>query len=321
MFRNPLHTSAIQKSQYRLLPPPLSLSPPSDYEDQSRTINISANSTELDPPEIPITSAESSESQSSGRTNSHTSENEQAETTTSEKQTENLSQGDQVMDEINTGLIVTVPGTKPDHYFDTYSMFSQLHRAGFTDDQAIVVMKCVRGLLTEELLRAKETYLSTADMENEAYLFEAACSELRTEIQNSRKSQTLLAQTETAALQREYASAHEYTNEEISNMTNEVGMELNERKNSTKVDSRRTELQIQELNNRITIAISSDLRSEVESLRWQTTRRGLFTIGVVAVLILTALSYRNESEQRAKVAASAVKKQSEFNESEALLLA
>ncbi|KAK9368493.1 hypothetical protein V1509DRAFT_623073 [Lipomyces kononenkoae] len=175
-----------------------------------------------------------------------------------------------------TSLTVSSPpGMRYPHYFDTHHIFSQLRRAGFTDDQAKVLMKCIRGLLTEELLRAKETYLSSAEMENEAYLFDAACSELRTEIQNNRKSQTLLAQTETAALQREFLVLKSIFEEEIDYMKNEVSMDLNERKNTAKIDSRATELQIQELNNRITIAISSDLRSEVEALRWQTTRRGL----------------------------------------------
>ncbi|KAK9488898.1 hypothetical protein V1527DRAFT_433179 [Lipomyces starkeyi] len=197
------------------------------------------------------------------------------------------------------------PGMRYPHYFDTYHIFSQLHRAGFTDDQAKALMKCMRGLLTDELLRAKETYLSSAEMENEAYLFDAACSELRTEIQNNRKSHALLAQTETAALQREFLVLKRLFEEEIDYMKNEISMDLNERKNATKIDSRATELQIQELNNRITIAISSDLRSEVEALRWQTTRRGLFTIGVVAALILTALSYRNDGEQQHPKAATA----------------
>ncbi|KAK9386542.1 hypothetical protein V1515DRAFT_603999 [Lipomyces mesembrius] len=197
------------------------------------------------------------------------------------------------------------PGMRYPHYFDTYHIFSRLRRAGFTDDQAKVLMKCMRGLLTDELLRAKETYLSSAEMENEAYLFDAACSELRTEIQNNRKSQALLAQTETAALQREFLVLKRLFEEEIDYMKNEISMDLNERKNATKIDSRATELQIQELNNRITIAISSDLRSEVEALRWQTTRRGLFTIGVVAALILTALSYRNDGEQQHPKAATA----------------
>ncbi|KAK9240584.1 hypothetical protein V1525DRAFT_353791 [Lipomyces kononenkoae] len=202
--------------------------------------------------------------------------------------------------------VASPPGMRHPHYFDTYHIFSQLRRAGFTDDQAKVLMKCIRGLLTDELLRAKETYLSSAEMENEAYLFDAACSELRTEIQNNRKSQALLAQTETAALQREFFVLKSLFEEEIDYMKNEVSMDLNERKNGAKIDSRATELQIQELNNRITIAISSDLRSEVEASRWQTTRRGLFTIGVVAALILIALSYRKDGDQQhSKAAATA----------------
>ncbi|KAK9454402.1 hypothetical protein V1511DRAFT_501911 [Dipodascopsis uninucleata] len=191
------------------------------------------------------------------------------------------------------------------HHFDTYAIFRSLHSAGFTDEQSIEIIKCMRGLLSHELIRAKETFLSQAEMENEAYLFDAACSELRTEIQSLRRNQTAVAQTETAALQRELALLRQLYTEEIDYMKNDINMELNERKNASNADARATEIQIQELNNKITIQIISELRSAVEATRWQMTRRGLVAIGFIAGIILTALSYRSESDQRRSKEAAA----------------
>lgn len=49
--------------------------------------------------------------------------------------------------------------------------------------------------------------------------------------------------------------------------------------------------QIQELNYKITVALNSDARSEVEGLRWIITRRAVTALVVVAVAILATLRF------------------------------
>lgn len=49
--------------------------------------------------------------------------------------------------------------------------------------------------------------------------------------------------------------------------------------------------QIQELNYKITVALNSDARSEIEGLRWILTRRAAITIGVSAFFLFLALKY------------------------------
>lgn len=188
---------------------------------------------------------------------------------------QNDDQSKQAGDEAGLTLAVVPPGIRFAHHFDTYRTYKMLAAAGYSSEQAIVIMKCMRGILLDHLLQAKGTYLSKAEMENEAYLFDAACSELRTEMQNNRKSQAQLEHTEITALQREFLALKRQYEEEIQNMKTEISVEVNDRQNTMKVENRAKELQVQELNNRITILITSDLRSQVEALRWQTTRRGL----------------------------------------------
>jgi hypothetical protein len=50
-------------------------------------------------------------------------------------------------------------------------------------------------------------------------------------------------------------------------------------------------LQIQELNYKITVALNSDSKSEVEGLRWVLTRRSVMGILFMAVMVLTSLRY------------------------------
>src|SRR6266568_1537013 len=51
--------------------------------------------------------------------------------------------------------------------------------------------------------------------------------------------------------------------------------------------------QIQELNYKITVALNSDARSEVEGLRWVLTRRAAIAIAISAVMILSTLRYNS----------------------------
>lgn len=49
--------------------------------------------------------------------------------------------------------------------------------------------------------------------------------------------------------------------------------------------------QIQELNYKITVALNSDARSEVEGLRWIITRRAVTALVIVAIAILATLRF------------------------------
>ena len=50
-------------------------------------------------------------------------------------------------------------------------------------------------------------------------------------------------------------------------------------------------MQIQELGYKITVALNSDARSEVEGLRWVLTRRAAITLGISAFLLFVGLRY------------------------------
>lgn len=52
-----------------------------------------------------------------------------------------------------------------------------------------------------------------------------------------------------------------------------------------------TTIQIQELNYKITVALNSDARSEVEGLRWILTRRGAIALGICALMLLSLVRY------------------------------
>ncbi|KAK9472060.1 uncharacterized protein V1510DRAFT_430753 [Dipodascopsis tothii] len=185
------------------------------------------------------------------------------------------------------------------HHFDSYKLFVMLKQAGYTEQQSMTLMKLIRGLLSRRLLNAKETLVSNAELENEKYLFEAACAEMRTELRNTRTGQASLSRSDVEALNRELAILQQHYQNEIESMRDEVNMDMNEHKNHHRYNEREMEMHIQELNNKITVLLNSELRISIEKLRWQTTRRGLTAIAFIALMIITALSQRNDAAAHA----------------------
>lgn len=186
------------------------------------------------------------------------------------------------------------------HYFDTYQIYTQLKSANFTDAQSDVIMRAVRDLLSDRLLHCSEENIDKSGADNEAYLFEAACSELRTEVQKFREMQTAEYTSNLARLQREVEILQQELNESMTTLKSETDLDINDRKNQTIEEESLVNLEIQELNNRIAVEIISDLKSEIESLRWQTTRRGLSAVVFVAFSVLVGISFTAKKDAQLK---------------------
>ncbi|KAL0637897.1 hypothetical protein Q9L58_003119 [Maublancomyces gigas] len=186
------------------------------------------------------------------------------------------------------------------HHFDTYGLAKHLESSGFRNEQAITIMKGIRGLLTQNLEIAKESLVSRSNVENESYLFHAACSELRNEIQHTRKTHIDQLRADGAAIQQEYDLLNQKFLEHMMSLKDELNGLFNDRKMVTRAEQRAMDNKIQELNYKITVLVCSDVRTDIEKLRWTTTRRGLIAIAALAVLVVSSirLSRSGHNEKR-----------------------
>lgn len=89
------------------------------------------------------------------------------------------------------------------HHFDTYGLVKRLEEGGWKQESAITTMKAVRLILAENMDLARAALVSKSNVENETYLFRAACSELLTEINTKRKAEAERSRTDRAQLQHE----------------------------------------------------------------------------------------------------------------------
>ncbi|KJX96372.1 mitochondrion protein [Zymoseptoria brevis] len=175
------------------------------------------------------------------------------------------------------------------HHFDTYGLVQRLNESGWTDEQAITVMKGMRLMLSNNMNLAREALVSKSQVENETYLFRAACAELKTEITGRRRAEQEKMRTERTQLQHEVDILNQKLNHESAAMKDEMRGMFDDRKMAVRNEQRITESKVQRLNYQITVDLQADAKSEVEGLRWVMTRRVIIALGTVIVMVLGSL--------------------------------
>jgi hypothetical protein len=169
-----------------------------------------------------------------------------------------------------------------EHHFDTYSLVQDLRNHGFTEEQAVTLMKAIRSMLALNLDMAKEGLVSKSDTENETYLFRAACSELRTTLEASRQAEVQRQRTQRAHLTHEADILNQKMTQDLLTLKEEMKAMFHNRKMAVQEDKRNLDGKISELNYKITVLLNSDAKSDVEGLRWVLTRRAAMAVGFAA---------------------------------------
>lgn len=124
------------------------------------------------------------------------------------------------------------------HHFDTYGLVQGLRSGGFTADQSTTIMKAVRTILTENMDLARRGLVSKSNVENETYLFKAASSELKTEVQNNRKVESEKQRTQRAHLQHEVDIMNQRLGQDAGSLKDELKGMLDDRKMAVRMEQR-----------------------------------------------------------------------------------
>ncbi|KAH0609837.1 uncharacterized protein H6S33_012383 [Morchella sextelata] len=200
------------------------------------------------------------------------------------------------------------------HHFDTYNLAASLTRGDFRPAQSVTIMKSIRSLLSTNLEIAHTNLVSKSNVENESYLFHAACAELRNEVVQTRKTQIDALRAEGAAIRTSYDLLNQKFLEDVMALKDELNGLFGDRKMVTRAEQRAMENKIQELNYKITVLFNSELRSEIEKLRWTTTRRGLIAIAALAAFVVTSIRMSKDSAKKDKKKSSTSSGEKHTNE-------
>ena len=181
------------------------------------------------------------------------------------------------------------------HHFDTYSLVRRLNAGDWTKPQAITIMKSMRLLLSDNLDKASRALVSKSDVENETYLFSAACSELRTEVFARRTAIHEKMRMERDQLQHEVDILEQRLGQETAGMKDELRGMFDDRKMAVRNEQRYMESKVQELNYKITVNLQADSKSDVEGVRWVLTRRVILTLGIIVMMVVSSLKLYSNS--------------------------
>lgn len=102
-------------------------------------------------------------------------------------------------------------------------------------------MKGIRSLLYKNMDDARNSLVSKSDVENETYLFQAACSELRNEMQNTKKIQIDQLRSDRTRIQTDFDLLNQAFLAEIMTLKDELNMMFNDRKMVTRAEQRAME--------------------------------------------------------------------------------
>ncbi|KAL8868433.1 MAG: hypothetical protein Q9174_004996 [Haloplaca sp. 1 TL-2023] len=165
------------------------------------------------------------------------------------------------------------------HHFDTFSLVRDLKGGGFTQDQSVTLMKAVRGLLAANLELARDSLVSKSNVENETYLFRAACSELRTEILNTRRTSQQRTSTQLSHLRHEVDILSQRLTQESAALKEDLRGMLNDRKMSVRIEEQTSDQAIQELNYKIATKLTSEAKTYGSDLRSYLIQKAAMGIG------------------------------------------
>lgn len=144
--------------------------------------------------------------------------------------------------------------------------------------------------------RVRREGLTVKDLDNQAYLFRAALSELRAEMTMNTKNDSAAIRAATAALRREVDRLDVKMKEDIGNLKHEIQMELDSRKNEAKADLKQQDISIEELLNKAIVSVS-DLRTDVEEIKWDNMRKAVLTLSAFVLVIIIMMEIQPHAKK------------------------
>ncbi|SCU84092.1 LAMI_0C06194g1_1 [Lachancea mirantina] len=182
--------------------------------------------------------------------------------------------------------------TRAEHQVDTLKYYDELLKSGFTPQQSKAIIQLLLESLNEEFFEQYNVkFLRNMELENQSHLFNAAETEVKFAIQNSRETALNEQNLKLLKLNRDLQSMHDDLNELIINLLKKDSrVDFNDHKTENTLQQRSISLDLKDCNNKIGTKIIGNVKSEIENLRWQTTRSGLFAVIILVFFIMSGVS-------------------------------
>ncbi|KAI0243573.1 hypothetical protein L0F63_004674 [Massospora cicadina] len=145
-------------------------------------------------------------------------------------------------------------------------------------------MRAITSLLDEKADKAKNELLSKAELEKGTYLFKAALSELRTEIQILRRNDHSVLTSEMDNIRKEIDLFTQSLPTEVNQLKVELQMELNSHHQDMSFLVKSNDMATKDMVNKYSLEIS-DLKAQIEAMKWESIRQGILMVFAAATSI------------------------------------
>ncbi|GAB7345330.1 hypothetical protein MBLNU457_3683t1 [Dothideomycetes sp. NU457] len=192
-----------------------------------------------------------------------------------------------------------------DHHFDTLKFVQRLQDEGFSEEQAVAMMKVLGDVVEESIQNLTRTMVLREDQEKATYTQKVDFAKLRSELVSADATEASLTRASHERLTNELAKLNSRLRDEIQRTQASVRLDLNLEKGRIREEANSQDLKIKEVETRIEQETAS-LRERLEQVKFSTlqwlmgvcTGTAAILLGVWRLLIKTFLARLCEQAER-----------------------
>ncbi|KXT11916.1 hypothetical protein AC579_8587 [Pseudocercospora musae] len=177
------------------------------------------------------------------------------------------------------------PTRAKDHHFDTLKFVQRLQQEGFTEEQAVAMMKVLGDVIEESIQNLTRTMVLREDQEKATYTQKVDFAKLRSELLSADSTESSLTRASHERLSNEVTKLNNRLRDEISRTQASVRLDLNLEKGRIREEANSQDLKIKETETRIEQE-SAALRERLEAVKFSTLQwlMGVCT-GTAAIIL------------------------------------
>ncbi|KAF2842917.1 putative membrane protein [Patellaria atrata CBS 101060] len=174
-----------------------------------------------------------------------------------------------------------------DHHFDTLKFVQRLKEEGFTEDQAVAMMKVLSDVIEESIQNLTRTMVLREDQEKASYTQKVDFSKLRSELLTADSSESSLTRASHDRLTNELAKLNSRLRDEIQRTQASLRLDLSLEKGRIRDEANVQDMKIKETETRIEQE-TAVLRERLEAIKFSTLQWLMGVCTGAAALILGA---------------------------------
>ncbi|KAF2717165.1 DUF1640-domain-containing protein [Polychaeton citri CBS 116435] len=172
-----------------------------------------------------------------------------------------------------------------DHHFDTLKFVQRLQTEGFSEEQAVAMMKVLSDVIEESIQNLTRTMVLREDQEKATYTQKVDFAKLRSELLSADSTESSLTRTSHERLTNDLAKLNSRLRDEVQRTQASVRLDLNLEKGRIREEANSQDLKIKETETRIEQETAA-LRERLEAVKFSTLQwlMGVCT-GTAAIIL------------------------------------